>query len=381
MKKEGALRKFSVNNQDMLKALNTVSRAISAKTTMPILECIYIEAIENQLMLKGSDGELSIISKLPAIVKTKGSVVIPIKTLSELLRTYPDELVNFSIEEGNVMNINCSESDTTSDVTILGRNAEEYPKISLYDVKDFIRVNHDTLKSMIRDTVFACAYQENISPVLTGILAEYDGEVLQFVALDGFKLALRREKVLAGETINQMNCIVPGRTFSEILKILALYNYDTMIHIANNKFIVNIGDTQIISNLLEGTFIKYESLIPKEIKTIVKLNTDELLSSVSRASLITDESKNSLIKMSFTDDKLMITSESDIGKVSEEVNINKNGEDLKIAFNSKFFVEVLKIITDERIIIEFKDKLSPTLIKPVNSDNYMYLIMPVRYID
>ena len=89
--------KFSVNNQDMLKALNTVSRAISAKTTMPILECIYIEAIENQLMLKGSDGELSIISKLPAIVKTKGSVVIPIKTLSELLRTYPDELVNFSI--------------------------------------------------------------------------------------------------------------------------------------------------------------------------------------------------------------------------------------------------------------------------------------------
>jgi DNA polymerase-3 subunit beta len=113
----------------------------------------------------------------------------------------------------------------------------------------------------------------------------------------------------------------------------------------------------------------------------VKLNTDELLNSVSRASLITDESKNSLIKMSYTDEKLSITSESDIGKVAEEVNINKNGEDLKIAFNSKFFVEVLKIINDDRIIIEFKDKLSPTLIKPVDSDKYVYLIMPVRYVE
>lgn len=298
----------------------------------------------------------------------------------ELIRSYPDEMVNFSLDEHNMMNINCSKSDSKSDVNILGRNPDEYPRIEAYNIKDFIKVDNSVLKSMIKDTVFACAFQESVSPVLTGVLVDYKEDILEFVALDGYKLALRKEKI-SENSDKALKCIVPGRTLSEILKILSIYDYDTLIHITDNKFIVNIGDTQVISNILEGNFINFNSLIPKDIKTIVKADTKELLHSVERAALITDESKNSLIKMNYSDDNLIITSESEIGRVTEDVNIIKNGEDIKIAFNSKFFVEILKIVTDERIVIEFKDKLSPTLIKPVDSDKYLYLVMPVRYID
>lgn len=371
--------KFSVNNQEFLKALNTVSRAISAKSTMPILECVYIEASDGSLVLKGSDGELSIISKMNASVTMDGKIVIPIRTLIELVRTYSEDMLDFFVDEKNVMNITCSKANAgTSDVSILGRDPAEYPWIESYDVKDFIKIENNTLKNLIKDTVFACAYQESISPILTGILVEYKDDMLQFVALDGYKLALRREPIKnENGALEEISCIVPGRTLNEILKILSIYDYDTLVHITDNKFIVNIGHTQIVSNLLDGNFIKYESLIPKESNTIVKVNTNELLNSISRASLIIDESKNSLIRMDYTDDNLVITSESEIGKVTEDVSISKNGEDLQIAFNSKFFIEILKIIADERVIIEFKDHLSPTLIKPIEDDKYMYLIMPV----
>lgn len=372
--------KFSVNNQELFKSLSTVSRAISSKTTMPILECIFIEAKNNMLYLKGSDGELSIISKIPANISMEGCAVIPIKTITELIRSYPDETVNFSVDEHNVMNINCSKFDSKSDVSILGRNPDEYPRLEAYNVKDFFKVDNAVLKSMIKDTVFACAFQESVSPVLTGVLIDYKEDNLQFVALDGYKLALRKEKISENNE-KEIRCIVPGRTLTELLKILSIYDYDTLIHITDNKFVVNIGDTQVISNILEGNYINYSNLIPKDIKAIVKLETKEMLKSVERAALITDETKNSLIKMNFTDEKLVITSESEIGKVTEDVNISKNGEDIKIAFNSKFFVEILKIISDDRIVIEFKDKLSPTLVKPVDSDKYLYLVMPVRYVE
>lgn len=372
--------KFSVNNQELFKSLSTVSRAVSSKTTMPILECIFMEAKNNMLYLKGSDGELSIISKIPANISREGCAVMPIKTITELIRSYPDETVYFSADEHNVMNINCSKSDSKSDVSILGRNPDEYPNLQAYNAKDFFKADNNVLKSMIKDTVFACAFQDSVSPVLTGVLVEYREGTLQFVALDGYKLALRKEKI--NDSVDgEIKCIVPGRTLSEILKILSIYDYDTLIYITDNKFIVNIGDTQVISNILEGNYINYNSLIPKDIKAVVKLETKEMLSSVERAALITDETRNSLIKMNFTDEKLVITSESDIGKVTEDVNVSKNGEDIKIAFNSKFFIEILKIISDERIIIEFKDKLSPSLIKPVDSDKYLYLVMPVRYVE
>ena len=373
--------KFSVNNQDILKALQTVSRAISSKTSMPILECVYLEAKDKFLYLKGSNTELSIISKIPAAVSEPGKVVIPIKTITNILRTYPDELVLFTVNEQNVTNINCQGTDLKSDISILGRNALEYPKIDTYKQDEsFLRIEHQVLKNMIKDTVFACAYSEGVSPILTGVLVEYEKKLLHFTALDGYKLAVRQE-VVEGENDQKISCIVPGKTLSEILKILAIYEYDTYICINGEKFIVNIGDTQIISNILEGDFIQYQSMIPSDINTIVKAETKELLKSIERASLITDVTRNSLVRMDVSDNMICITSESDIGKVVENVNVSKNGADLKIAFNSKYLIEILKIIDDERIIIECKNELSPTLIKPVDSDDFLYLIMPVRYVE
>jgi DNA polymerase-3 subunit beta len=198
---------FSVNNQELVKALNTVSRAISSKTTMPILECVYIEAKDNTLNFKGSDGDLSVISKLPAIVQEEGKCVIPIRTLLELVRTYPDTMIHFTVNENNVMNISYEKSDSASNVSILGRNADEYPPIRAYASDSAIKIENSVLKSMIHDSVFACAYQDGISPVLTGVLIEYEANTLQFVALDGYKLALRKETV---PSTNQeaIRCIV-----------------------------------------------------------------------------------------------------------------------------------------------------------------------------
>lgn len=367
--------KFSVENKELIKALSIVSRAIGIKNTMSVLECVYISAKDDKLTLKASDTEISIITSIEASVSDEGETLLPFKTMFELIRTYPDERVYFNIDEMSFSTtITCSQSE----VSILAQNPLDYPVFEAVEANELIKLTNDDFKNIIRETVFACAPQLSINPILSGVNIEICDNELVFTALDGYKMALRR---IGAQTLSESgkSAIVPGRTLSEILKISAFYTEDIYFAITSNRFVLNIGETQIMSILLEGPYINYKTLIPSEINTMVKANKADLLMSLERASLISDASKNSIVKLNITDDNMNISSSSERGKIVEDVIVGKTGDDLKIAFNVRFLSDVIKNIRDDKIILEYKDSVGPCLIKPVDSERFLYLIMPVRY--
>ncbi len=370
--------KFSVENKDLIKALSIVSRAIGIKNTMSVLECVYISAKNDKLTLKASDTEISIITSIEASVTDEGETLLPFKTMFELIRTYPNERVYFNIDDMSfATTITCSQSE----VNILAQNPLDFPVFKAVEAGEFIKLGNEEFKDVIRETVFACAPQLSINPILSGVNVEIGEKELVFTALDGYKMALRRISAQTTSGESGKSAIVPGRTLSEILKIASFYTDDIYFAITSNRFVLNVGETQIMSILLEGPYINYKTLIPSEINTMVKANKADLLMSLERAGLISDASKNSIVKLNITDDNMNISSSSDRGKIVEDVLVGKTGDDLRIAFNVRFLADVIKNIRDDKIILEYKDSVGPCLIKPVDSERFLYLIMPVRYSD
>ncbi len=365
--------KFSVERADMAKALATAGRAVSARTTMPVLECVMMSADADRIILKTSDTEMNIITSVSAHISMAGNVLVPYKRLAELIDKYPDGTVYFNLDEHNTLYINCAQSD----VAILCRNADEFPDFKAL-VTDFTPVGAEDLKSLIRETAFACAPEISINPVLTGVNMEYEGGKLTFTALDGYKLA-SRNIALAKQTDEPVEAIIPGRILGEILKIVSLSADKPEFAVADNMFVLQSGVSQVQCCLLNGPYINYRALITTEVNTMVNADRAALLASVERASLITDETHNSLIKLDITDEQVTIASNSDIGSITEVVSLIKTGADLKIAFNARYIMEILKTVRDERVLIEFRDRTGPCIIRPVDGESYLYLVMPVRY--
>jgi DNA polymerase-3 subunit beta len=229
---------------------------------------------------------------------------------------------------------------------------------------------------MIKKTSFAASIDES-KGIIVGVLIEMEEESLNMVALDGFRMAITREAVKNRE---KKKIIIAARILNEINKIIS-ENEDSkeIFFILDEKKAVFLLDgTKIVLRLLEGDFIKYNDILPKEYKSKVKVNRSELLNSIERASLLAKEGKNNLIKLSIFRDKIIITSRSEEGNVKEEVFIEKEGTDLDIGFNSKYILDVLKAVSDESITMEFNTSVSPCLIKPLEGRAFEYLVLPVR---
>jgi DNA polymerase-3 subunit beta len=309
---------------------------------------------------------------MSAEVSIRGEALIPLRKVVDLVKTYPQASVSISCDENGVTNFICENSD----VSIVGYTAEDYPKQEIYNLDDFIVVSNDTLKSMIKETAFSCAKSDQ-GGILTGMLLKYTLDNLTTVALNGYVLALRSETISSRYSFEY---VVPQRSMTEVLRILSIFPEEATIQLIKNKFIVNIGRTKIISNLLKGDYLNYQGLIPENITTIVKLNIKDLYNSVERAALMSEEGSSGIpsIRLSFTKSLLVVSSRSASGQVTEEINIQKNGEDLKISFNTNYFLDVLRNIPDERAIFECASNTEAALFKPIDSDKFLYMIMPVR---
>ena len=238
------------------------------------------------------------------------------------------------------------------------------------------KIPQDLLKNMIRQTIFATA-QDETRPILTGVLFEVKDGVLSMVALDAYRLALRKSNV---DLSSNISAVIPGKTLNEVGKILDSSNEEVEITFTPNHILFKVENTRVISRLLEGEFINYRQIIPEEYKLRVKANSKMLLDSIERASLLAKEGKTNLIKMNITNDNMIITSNSQFGNVHEEVPIVLEGNELQIAFNSKYFIDALKIIDEEEVYLEFSSSVSPCLVKTIESEDYVYLILPVRLI-
>ncbi|MDD2190447.1 MAG: DNA polymerase III subunit beta [Eubacteriales bacterium] len=364
--------KFSCRQHELSKALNTVAKAVTSRTTIPILKGILLEVDNNTLKLSASDLDLSIEKKMHITAEEEGSVVVSARLFNDIIRKLPNEEIQIEEMEDKSIVIKCM----ASEFTIVGQAADEFPNISEIKEQKKIFIEKDILKDMIRKTSFSASIDES-KGIIVGVLIEMEEESLNMVALDGFRMAIARETMINEE---KKKIIISARILNEINKIITENEENKEIYmiIEDKKAVFLMDETKIVLRLLEGDFIKYNDILPKENKCKLKANRTELMNSIERASLLAKEGKNNLIKMSVFRDKIIITSRSEEGNVKEEVFVEKEGTDLDIGFNSKYILEVLKVLNDESIIMEFNTSVSPCLIKPVEGRAYEYLVLPVR---
>ncbi|MFZ5968722.1 MAG: DNA polymerase III subunit beta [Bacillota bacterium] len=363
--------KIICSQKNLSHSINIVQKAVSPKTTLPILKGILLETCEQQLKLVGTDLEIGIENYIDAKIISQGSVVISSRLLGDIVRKLPDADVEIEVDDQNNVVIRCE----SSEFTLMGQPAVEFPELPEVEEENHYEVQQDLLKNMIRQTVFAAAIDE-ARPILTGVLMEIENGMVNMVALDGYRLALRQGNI---KTSNSNKAVIPSKTLNELYRIISdegISNVD--IFFTDKHVLFHMDDTRIISRLLEGEFINYKQIIPKEHRSCVKVDTRKILDSIERASLLAKEGKNNLIKFSIKDDKMVITSNAEIGKVYEEVPIILEGDDIEIGFNSKYLLDVLKIIDSEEIYLNFTTSVSPCIIKPTDHQNFTYLILPVR---
>ncbi|MDO4287629.1 MAG: DNA polymerase III subunit beta [Eubacterium sp.] len=365
--------KFSCSRDQLINALSIAQKGVSNRSTMPILEGIMFQVYNNQLVLTATDLEIGVQTSIPANVDTDGEIILSSNLILEVIRKLSGDEVFFDKEEGNQIKIDC----LLSNFKIKGYPTDEFPEFPEIIEEHSFSMEAPVLREMIRGTLFSVAVSENI-PVLTGLKMEIDKEMLRLIALDGYRLSLR-QGALKTPGDGELSVIIPGKSMNELLKLLSGYNDEVVVKFSKTQIFFEMGETQFTSRLLEGEFINYRNIIPKEQTTRVKVSRRLLLASSERAALLAREGKNNLIKMDYNADQLIITSNAEIGDVFEVIPIENSGEAIRIAFNSKFFIDALKVIEQDDIEICLTTSVGPAVIVPEGgSDAFIYLILPVR---
>lgn len=365
--------KFSCSKDELMNALNICQKAVSTKTSNPLLEGILFKSYDQTLLLRSTNLEIGIQIVIDADVAIDGEIVIKSSLIGELIRKLSGSEVFIETNSKNQVKIDC----LMSNFTIKGLEADEYPQFpEVIDDYSF-SVDADVLKDLIRGTIFAVAVIENI-PVLTGVKVEISEDNINLIAMDGYRLAFRTAKLMnALEEPNSV--IIPSKSLSEIAKVIAAYSGEIVVKFSKNQIFFEMDRIQFTSRLLEGDFIDYKQIIPSEKTSHVKINRKLLIESSERAALLAREGKNNLIKLDFNQEQLILTSNAaEIGDVFEVIPIINEGEAIKIAFNSKYLIEALKAIEEEDLIINMTTSVGPGVLLPQEGSEFVYLILPVR---
>lgn len=363
--------KLLCSQKDLSQAINTVQRAVSQRTTMPILKGILLETSGDKLKLIGNDLELGIETYVDAQTIEEGSVIIDSKLFGEIVRKLPESYIHIESDEQNNITIKCEHSE----FTLKGHSPVEYPQLPELDEGLLYDIEPQKLKDMIRQTVFAIS-QDETKPLLMGELFEIQGNSMSLVALDGYRLAISTSTI--ENTIGDISVIIPGKALMEINRTISGEEESMSMSFTQKHALFKLGSTRIITRLLEGEFINYKQIIPKDNSLVVTSSRKELQDSIERASLLAREGRNNLIKFSITDGLMIITSNSEVGNVYEEVNVTLEGGNLEIAFNSRYLLDSLKVLESEEMNMYFSSSVSPCVIKPADNPGYTYMLLPVR---
>ena len=366
--------KFTCSQQSLSKALNTVSKAVTSRTTIPILKGILLKADEKgTLTLSASDLDISIEKTLSEVsVEIEGEIVVLSKLFTDIIRKLPNEDILIELKEDQNVLIKTG----SLEFNILGISSEEFPALGDIEEGEKIVFEKELLKGMIRKTVFSASIDDS-KGIITGVLMELEEKNINMIALDGFRMAVVREEM---KNEKKSRIIISGKILGEINKIVSDFEGEGDIEfiLSKKKAVLTFENTKIVIRLLDGEFIKYKDILPSEKKCEVKINKTVLHESMERAAILSREGKNNLIKFAISGEILTITSRSDEGNVREEINITKEGSDIEIGFNSKYVIEALKAIDDEEIVLQMVSSVKPCVIKPVSGNGYEYLILPVR---
>lgn len=365
--------KFICSQQQLSKGINIISKALTNRTTIPILRGILLEVSDDgYLKMTASDLDLTIEHKIKVTNYEKGSIVIPARPFTDMVRKFPNNEVEF-IEENNNISIKCLNSELHE----MGMDSNEFPNIKNTDSDNQVLcVDKEIFKDLIKKTAFS-ASTDISRGVFTGILIDITLDEMKMIAIDGFRMAIAKKDMTS---LNNQQVIISAKIMAEINKIISENDNSPDINfiIDEKSSIFIIDDTKIVTRIIDGEFIKYEDIIPKNNKIAVRVRKNDLLDSIERASLLSKEGKSNMVKLDIKDHVITITSESDEGRVKEEVLVEKNGNNLEIGFNPRYLIDVIKVIDDEEFYMYFDTGVSACLIEPVEGDDYKYLVLPVK---
>ncbi|KAF0823539.1 DNA polymerase III subunit beta [Cytobacillus firmus] len=375
--------RFIIQRDQLVQSVQDVMKAVTSRTTIPILTGIKIVASEEGVTLTGSDSDISIESFIPkeedgneiVEIKQPGAIVLQAKFFSEIVKKLPTDSVEISVENHLQTVIRSGKSE----FNLNGLDAEEYPHLPQIEEEKMFKIPTDLLKAMVRQTVFAVSTSET-RPILTGVNWKVENGTLTCIATDSHRLALRKAQIETTAS-ESYNVVIPGKSLSELSKILDDNNDLIDIVITENQVLFKAEHLLFFSRLLEGNYPDTSRLIPSDSKTDVVVNTKEFLQAIDRASLLAKEGRNNVVKLSTIDGGVIEISSNtpEVGKVVEEVQSKSvEGEELKISFSAKFMMDALKALEGSEITISFTGAMRPFIIKPLNDESILQLILPVR---
>ena len=367
--------KLICEKDNILKALNSVTKAVATKTTMPILEGILIQTNDNEVKFTTYDLEIGIEYIISCEVKEQGATVVNAIMFSEIIRRLPDSEIKITLDEKNLLVIECEGSL----YKLATMNPEEFPELPKIEIENSIEIDQNVLKNMIRRTIFATSTEES-RPIFTGCLFEIENNQLSLVAVDGFRLALR--KIFLTKQTNNFSAVIPGKTLTEINKIITDSFEPIKIGVSKNQALFEMDNCKIVSRILDGEFLNYKNVIPTTWETRIKVNKNSIQDSFERISLISSSSiekeKKYPVKVQVDIGKVTILCTNQTGDAKEELYVSTEGKNLEAGFNPKYFLDSLKAIDDEEVYIEFGSSISPCLIKSIENNDYVYMILPIR---
>lgn len=364
--------KIICSKPNLVKGVSIVSKAVPSKTTMPILECILIDASTDVIKLTANDMELGIETRIEGEIIERGILALNAKIFSEIVRKLPDNDIVIESDSSNQTLITCEKAK----FNIAAQSGEDFSYLPVIEKDDYITISEFTLKDVIRQTIFSIA-DNDTNKMMSGELFEIQDNILRVVSLDGHRISIR--KIELKNYYGEKKVIVPGKTLQEISKIVGgEAEKDVDITFAKNHIVFEFDKTIVVSRLIEGEYFKINQMLSNDYETKVKINKREFLDCIDRATLLIKEGDKKPIIMTIGDESMELKIKSQIGSMNEEIEIGKEGKDLMIGFNPKFLIDALRVIDDEEVDLYFMNAKAPCFIKD-EKQSYIYLILPVNF--
>ena len=364
--------KCSFLKSDLLNGINIVSKAVPVRTTMSILECILVDATGDRILLTANDMELGIETAVNGSIQEPGKIAIDAKLFSEIIRKLPDSVVILEADEMQRVVISCEKAV----FHISAKDGEEFSALPDIPRDKYVVLSQFTLKEMIRQTIFSIAPNDS-NKMMNGELIEVKGNRIEMTSLDGHRISIRRVEL--SESFDDEKIIVPGKTLSEVSKILSgEQDQEVVLYFSPNHVLFSFQNTTVVSRLVEGDYFRISQMLTTDYETKVVVNKKEMMDCIDRSILLVRENDKKPLILDIQEGNMILSMNSAMGSLQEEIAIDKSGADLMIGFNPRFLMDALKAIDEETVTLYLINSKSPCFIRD-DKNSYVYLILPVNF--
>ena len=366
------MMKFSCEKALLQNAINVASRTVAQKSSIPALEGLLLHA-ENDLTISGYNMQTGIRTRLSADVTEQGELVLNARLFGDIIRKMPDDVITFSADDRQLVHLSCGDAD----FDILGLSAADYPELPEVEDDYCVSIQQKTLRAMIEQTSFAVSTNES-RPVHTGALFEINDKGLTMVAVDGFRLAIRKEPLEKIEG-GAFSFVTPGSALNEVQKICEDTEDLAEITLGRRHILFEVGDTQLICRRLEGEFLDYKNAIPTTIPICIEVDNKTMIESLDRVSVVISEKLKSPVRCLFSQDRVYMSARTGNGEARDICPVRGDGQELEIGFNNRYLMDALRYAPADTVKMQLNTGISPCIITPVDdSDNFLYMVLPVR---